>query len=91
MESNWFDYIKENPDKDWNYINLSLNPNITWEIVQSNPDKPWNYKCLSKNQNITWEIVQENPDKPWKYSLLSLNKMSKDPFFENKQLSYVLK
>ena len=67
MESNWFDYIKENPDKDWNYNALSLNPNITWEIVQSNPDKKWNYHFLS------------------------LNNMTKDPFFQNKQLTYILK
>ena len=67
MESNWFDYIKENPDKNWNYSYLSANPNITWEIIQANPDKDWNYSALSSN------------------------KMSKDPFFQNKQLSYVLK
>ena len=41
METNWFDYIKENPDKRWDYKLLSLNPNITWEIVLANPDKPW--------------------------------------------------
>ena len=30
-----------NPEysKYWNYALLSLNPNITWEIVQGNPDK----------------------------------------------------
>ena len=91
METNWFDYIKENPDKDWDHRGLSENPNITWEIIQSNPDKKWNYNSLSLNPNITWEIVKTNPDKDWSYYLLSSNKMSKDPFFQNKQLSYVLK
>ena len=43
MESNWFDYIKENPDKKWDYTMLSFNPNITWEIIQANPDKNWSY------------------------------------------------
>jgi hypothetical protein len=35
--------------------------------------------------------VEANPDKPWNYHNLSCNKMSKDPYFNNKQLSYVLK
>jgi len=69
----WFQFIKDNPNKHWNYIWLCLNPNITWEIVQANQDKPWNYNRLSSNPNITWEIVQANPDQPWNYDWLSLN------------------
>ena len=49
-ESNWFDYIKNNPDKQWNYHQLSRNPNVTWDIVAANPDKPWNYEQLSCNK-----------------------------------------
>ena len=39
---NW-DIIKDNPDKHWNWYNISCNPNITWEIIKNNPDKPWNW------------------------------------------------
>ena len=60
-------------NKPWDYSELSLNPNITWEIIKSNPDKPWNYSELSLNSNITWKIVQANPDKPWDYCELSSN------------------
>ena len=35
----WFDYIKEHPDKKWNYYKISGNPNITWNDVEANPDK----------------------------------------------------
>ena len=66
-ETNWFDYIKNNPDKPWDWGNLSRNPNVTWDIVVANPDKPWNYRELS------------------------FNEMKKHPFFQNQQLSYVLK
>ncbi len=31
----WFQFIKDNPDKPWNYDYLSSNLNITWEIVQA--------------------------------------------------------
>ena len=46
----WFQFIKDNPHKDWCYIWLSENPNITWEIVQANPDKPWDFQLLSWNK-----------------------------------------
>ncbi len=35
----WFQFIKDNSNKPWDYLWLSKNPNINWEIVQSNPDK----------------------------------------------------
>ena len=69
----WFQFVKDNPNKKWDYYELSENPNITWEIVQANPDKPWNYNQLSINPNVTWEIVQANPDEPWDYNWLSSN------------------
>ena len=73
----WFQYIKDNPNEDWDYDGLSENPNITWEIVQANPTKPWDYDDLSENPNITCEIVQANQHKPWDYKNLSYNPMTK--------------
>ena len=35
----YFDFVKNNPDKPWNWYALSGNPNITWDIVRDNPDK----------------------------------------------------
>ena len=58
------------------YSLLSLNPNITWEIVKNNPDPPggkWYYFYLSENPNITWEIARDNPEKKWSYVCLSSN------------------
>lgn len=52
---------------------VSLNPNITWEIVQSHPDIQWNWDMLSLNPNITWEIIQQNPNDPWNWELLAKN------------------
>ena len=64
--------MQDNPDKRWNYILISANPNITWKIVQDNPDKDWSYWIFA-NPNITWKIVQENPDKDWNYCYLSMD------------------
>ena len=46
----WFQFIVDNSDKPWNYSSLSLNPNITWDIVKNNSDKPWDYDILSFNE-----------------------------------------
>ena len=77
ISKEWFQYILDNPDKRWDYIELSKNPNITWEMVQAHPHIQWYYSILSSNPNITWEIVQANPDKPWNYYWLSINTQTK--------------
>jgi hypothetical protein len=51
----YFDYILKHPEIKWDYIGLSANPNITWEIVDAYPDKPWDYKHLSNNQMYYWQ------------------------------------
>jgi hypothetical protein len=80
-----WEIVRDNPDKNWNWISLSRNPNITWEIVQNNPDKPWNWVYLSKNPNITWEIIKDNPDKPWKKVEFVYNTLLYDPVVNKKQ------
>ena len=42
--------LKQIQDKPWNWIGLSYNPSITWEIVEANPDKPWDWGVLSQNK-----------------------------------------
>ena len=69
----WFQFILDNPDKPWDWMWLSCNPNITWEIIQDNPDKPWDWMWVSCNPNITWKIIRDNPDKPWNWYMISEN------------------
>ena len=38
--------MQQNPDEPWDWDGLSMNPNITFEIVTQNLDKPWNMKWL---------------------------------------------
>ena len=63
--------VQDNLDKPWNWLEVSLNPNITLEIIQDNPDKPWNWIYFSSNPNIKWEFIQQNPDKPWGWYTIS--------------------
>jgi hypothetical protein len=47
-----FDIVKENIDKPWDWVYLSLNPNITYDIVKENIDKPLDWSYLSMNPNM---------------------------------------
>ena len=42
----WIKFIKNNPDKDWNWSSISENQNITWKIIQDNPDCPWDWSRI---------------------------------------------
>ena len=57
----WNEFVLKYEDKiEW--VEISRNPNITWDIVESNPDKPWNWYSVSRNPNITMEIIEGNMD-----------------------------
>lgn len=56
--SSWYDYILLHPEKPWNYVHLSRNPNITWEIVSSNSQIKWDYQLLSNNKMTKHEFFQ---------------------------------
>src|SRR5579872_753120 len=60
-------------DRPWNWCWLSMNPNITFDLVLKHPDKPWDWSRLSSNPNITFDLVLKHPDKPWDWSGLSSN------------------
>ena len=77
-------YASNKLTKNTLHTHLSLNPNMTGEIVQANPQIPWNYKYLSKkikscdhnvsaNPNVTWKTVYEIPNERWNYRELSKN------------------
>ena len=57
----------------WNWYYLSLNPNITWNIVIKNLKFPWDWSCLSAHPDIAWEIVKHHPNFEWDYNWLSRN------------------
>ena len=67
-----FDIIINNIGKyffDWDKI--SLNKNITEQILSEYPDKPWNYENLSKNKSISISFIAKNLDKKWNWFTIS--------------------
>ena len=63
----WFKYIKNHPEKNWNYDLMCSNdydfmcenPNITWDIIQKFPLATNIYRYFSSNPNITIELVNQ--------------------------------
>lgn len=49
----------------WDFNYVSVNPNVTWEIIQSHPQYAWNYKLMSENPNITLDIMEQHPEYNW--------------------------
>ena len=69
----FIEFIKNNPDRPWDWWEISSNPNITWGIIEANPDEPWDWMVISRNRNITLEIIEANPDEPWDWWEISSN------------------
>lgn len=66
--------LEQSFDKNWNWDQLSQNPNITINIV----DKSWYWDSLSLNFTLTIEFIKKYTEgdkcKPWDWDLISRNK-----------------
>ncbi len=67
------------PEKNWNMLEVSRNPNITWENVSyerkdvlTNKQIKWDEHGISENPNVTITHVINNPTFPWNWNVLSL-------------------
>lgn len=79
--------IQALPDKPWNYIGISRNPNITSDIVLANPDKEWDYAKIVKRMNNPWTFpiwsavgMSERADLTWK---MVRDNMDKDWYWKS--------
>ena len=65
--------IEKHLEKDWDWCELSCNPNVTIEYVEKHPENPWDWDELSVNPSATMEYVEKHPEKPWNWFELSQN------------------
>ena len=85
------DFVLANPNKPWNYYNLSSNPNITMEFIKNNPYKSWDYHYISRNKHIMIEFIKNNINKKWDWFELSKNTFTKEKeiFNDNQYRRYM--
>jgi hypothetical protein len=50
--------VQSRPDIDWDYMSLSGNPNITWEIVKEYPQYTWSSYIFASNPMYYWQNKQ---------------------------------
>ncbi len=77
INNEWYAYfwnfILNNLDKDLSWKGLSLNPNITMDIIDNYIYLPWNWENVSKNPNLTFDFVLKYINKDWDWKILSEN------------------
>jgi hypothetical protein len=61
--------LEKYPNKNWNWIYLAYNPNITLDLIEKYPHKHWlfNEKGISSefNKNFTIKWIEKYPKKDW--------------------------
>ena len=62
FEINW---IKEYPDKNWNFEILSQHPNLSFDWIKEYPNKNWDLYSLIKREEFTTEYIELYPNKNW--------------------------
>jgi hypothetical protein len=67
------EYIKNHPEKCWNWDLVNLNDNIDIELLRLYRDRMYRWDLFTKNHNITIDIISKNSDLPWDYSQISKN------------------
>ena len=68
-----FQFVTDNPDKNWCYYTLSRIKNLTWDVVESTIDKDWDFDYLTSHPNISTKIILENINYSWDFEELSCN------------------
>lgn len=80
------DDIKNNPKLPWDWAVVSMNFNVTMNMVRSLPNKKWNKNFMSYNPNLTVKYILDHPSKDWDWSYLmsknTFNKSTQDKFID---------
>lgn len=65
--------IEMYPNKEWDWVQLSNNPDITFEFILKHKDKKWNWDRVSQNINIKIQNVVDHPYLRWEMMRLAAN------------------
>jgi hypothetical protein len=75
------DYVCQNLHLEWNWNQISMNPNDTTPLVDKYSNAPWNVKYLYLNPHITFKcVVSMHLIKPLNDDDLSTNLYKQHPF-----------
>jgi hypothetical protein len=63
----------ENIPHEWDWDMISINPNLTMEMILKHKDKNWYWNFVSMNKGITMQNIKDHIDFPWNWIYVSLN------------------
>ncbi len=63
----WFEFVKKNDKKGWNWKILTENINVSFEVIKDNIEYPWSNGHICENENITYDNVVEMIEKNIKF------------------------
>ena len=84
------EFINDNPDKDWDWYQISKNPNITMKDILNNSDKHWNWREISMNQNITMKDINKALIEKRDNILTSYLRTSRPSLYNYKNILYTV-
>ncbi len=65
--------LRKYPKRQWNWIEVSYNPNLSWDFIKKNHKNFFSYSGFSQNPNVTLEIIKNNPEFPWDWKSVVMN------------------
>ena len=65
--------IKEYPNIEWGWGDVSCNPGITMQDIINHPQYPWKWDYVSENPNLCIAMIQRYPNKKWDWTSVSCN------------------
>lgn len=72
--SKFFKFVLANLDKDWDWGELSSNPEISFSDIKNNPTLPWSSDDVIENPNVSIdEYLVLYPDRSTDWETLSMN------------------
>lgn len=67
----FYKLVSNNPDKPWNWEQITTSNAISMNLVLAFPDRPWKYYDYTKEDIFPLEFILKNPDKPWNWDLVN--------------------
>jgi hypothetical protein len=66
--------VKDNPNENWNWRQLSTNPSIPLEFLEQNMNKKLWWEGISRRSDVTEEFINKHCDKRWDWYSIATNR-----------------
>jgi hypothetical protein len=72
------DIIRENPDLEWYWHHVTINPSISIKFILENASLPWYWNILNKRHDFTLDLIDKHPSLKMSDLVIGLVLMNKN-------------